>query len=142
MVPKSNIIIGNNVTIGYRISLDILPTGKLKIGDHVNLTQDILISSYNSVSIGAYSLIAERVSIRDEDHGISNKEKIFSQEIISKPINIGDDVWIGANSIILKGSNIPDGCVVGANSVILSNSVLESNGVYAGNPLKMIKKRK
>ena len=33
-------------------------------------------------------------------------------------IDIGDDVWIGANSVLLDGARIGDGAVVGAGSLV------------------------
>ena len=35
-----------------------------------------------------------------------------------EPINIGSDVWIGANVIILSGVIIPDKCVIGAGTIL------------------------
>ena len=56
----------------------------------------------------------------------------------SKPINIGNHVWIGCRSLILKGVNIADNVIVAANSTI-SRSIDEefvvvgNNGVLKGN---------
>ena len=37
---------------------------------------------------------------------------------LSKPINVGNHVWIGCRSTILKGVNISDNVIVAANSTI------------------------
>ena len=34
------------------------------------------------------------------------------------PVEIGNNVWIGANCVILRGTKIGDNCVVAAGSVI------------------------
>lgn len=54
-----------------------------------------------------------------------------------KPIFIGEDCWIGANTTVLKGVEIGMGCVVGAGSVITSS--LPPFTVCAGNPCKPLK---
>lgn len=41
----------------------------------------------------------------------------------SKPINIGENVWIGCRSIILKGVCFSDNIIVAANSTISHNIV-------------------
>ena len=141
-VPKANIKIGNKVTFGYGCTLEITNKGFLTIADNVNITQNVLISSATKISIGAYSLIGENVSIRDANHGISKDEEIQKQPVNSEEIIIGKDVWIGANSIVLKGSLLEDGIVIGANSLVNGKSKTARYKVYAGNPVQFIKDRK
>jgi acetyltransferase-like isoleucine patch superfamily enzyme len=139
--PNKNIIIGDRVSIGYNITLEVLENGVLKIGDNVKLTQDILISAGLSVVISSNTLVGERVSIRDGNHSFKSKEIILKQPNVYKPIIIGQDVWIGAGCFVLSGSIIPDGVVIGANSVINKKSILSKNCIYAGSPVKFIKER-
>ncbi|WP_422107351.1 acyltransferase [Winogradskyella sp.] len=137
-IPKKNIFIGNNVNIGYRITLDISHSGKLILGNSVNLTQDIIISSAEMVTIGNDCLIAEHVSIRDGDHKFSKNLKINQQELSKKAIKIGTDVWIGAGSRVLKGAIIETGCIIAANSIVLEKTKTEEFNIYAGSPIKHI----
>jgi acetyltransferase-like isoleucine patch superfamily enzyme len=53
------------------------------------------------------------------------------------PIEIGSDVFIGANSIILPGVRIGNRVIVGAGSVV--NRSIPDNCVVAGVPAKFIK---
>ena len=53
-------------------------------------------------------------------------------------VEIGDNVFVGADSIILPGVRMGSNIIVGAGSVVTSD--LESNYVYAGNPAKKIYK--
>lgn len=54
-------------------------------------------------------------------------------------INIGNDVWLGANVIILDGVTISDGCIVGAGAVVTKN--MPPYSVVGGIPAKLIKYR-
>ena len=56
---------------------------------------------------------------------------------ISKPIVVGNNVYIGEESLILPGVHIGDNCVIGARSVVTKN--IPSNSVAAGVPAKVIK---
>jgi acetyltransferase-like isoleucine patch superfamily enzyme len=56
----------------------------------------------------------------------------------TKPISIGNNVWIGTRAVILKGGRIPDGCIVGANSLI-TKQFDKNNAIIAGNPAKVLK---
>jgi len=54
------------------------------------------------------------------------------------PITIGNNVWIGINVTIVGPATVGDHVIIGANSLVLGN--LESNGVYAGSPAKLVRK--
>lgn len=66
---------------------------------------------------------------------------IFRKEIpsleITKPIKIGNDVFIGFRTLILPGVTIGNRCVIGAGSVV--NRDIPDNSVAVGNPCKVIK---
>jgi maltose O-acetyltransferase len=51
-------------------------------------------------------------------------------------VNIGNNVFIGAESVILPNVTIGDNVIIGANSTVSKN--IPSNSVYAGNPAKHI----
>jgi acetyltransferase-like isoleucine patch superfamily enzyme len=56
-----------------------------------------------------------------------------------KPIDIGNDVWIGTRSIIMDGVSIGHGAVVAANSVVTKD--IPPYAVVGGVPAKIIKYR-
>ena len=53
------------------------------------------------------------------------------------PVEIGNDVWIGARVIILPCVNVGDGSILGAGAVV-TKDVLK-NAVVAGNPARIVK---
>lgn len=92
----------------------------------------------NKMTFGENVLIGwECLTMDGDGHKIfdENNEKI--QNV--KPIEIGDNVWIGCRSSILKGSVISSNCVIGSNTLITGQK-FEPGSVIAGNPPKVIKK--
>ncbi len=55
------------------------------------------------------------------------------------PVQIGNDVWIGARAIILSGVTIGDGAIVAAGAVVARD--VPAYGIVAGNPARLIKHR-
>lgn len=56
---------------------------------------------------------------------------------ITKPISIGDNVYIGVRAIILPGVSIGDNCVIGAGSIVTKD--IPSNSVAVGCPARVVK---
>ena len=56
-----------------------------------------------------------------------------------RPIKIGKNVNIGADTLILPGVRIGDNVIVGANSLVPKEAVLEPDSVYGGVPVHKIR---
>jgi putative colanic acid biosynthesis acetyltransferase WcaF len=90
----------------------------------------------NKIIIGQASVISQSAYLCGGTHDFS----IASRPLITKPILIGNQVWIASEAFIGPGVIIPDGCVIGARAVVTSK--LEKWSVYAGNPARLIKERR
>lgn len=62
----------------------------------------------------------------------------FLNNLDQRDIKIGNNVVIGTHSIILPGTEIGDNVFVAANSVVKGK--LEEGSLYGGSPCKLIKK--
>lgn len=60
-------------------------------------------------------------------------------ELGSYSINIGNDVWIGANASLMDGITIGDGAIIAANALV--NKDVPPYTIVGGVPAKPIKKR-
>lgn len=110
-----DVVIGDYTRIGIHNTI----IGPVCIGNHVNLAQGITVTALN--------------------HNFEDKTKrIDEQGITTKPVIIGDDVWIGANAVILPGVTIGKHCVVAAGAVVTKD--VPDNTIVGGVPAKEIKK--
>lgn len=113
-----------------------IPNAVIKIGNNVGVS-GATISSNSAVVIGDNVLIGSGVLITDSDaHSINPTFRTDKSKIKSLPINIEDDVFIGARSIILKGVTIGRGALIGAGSVVSKN--VDAFAIVGGNPAKKI----
>jgi len=112
------------------------PKAVIQIGNHVGIS-GATISSNSTITIGNNVLIGSGVLITDSDaHSINPKFRNDKSKIMSSPIVIEDDVFIGARSIVLKGITIGRGALIGAGSVVSQD--IEAFAIVAGNPAKKI----
>lgn len=87
------------------------------------------------VYIGDHTFIAPGVCISCAGHAIHPDERAVYDT--SKPIHIGEKVWIGANATILAGVNIGDNSIIGAGSVVTKD--IPANVIAAGNPCRVLR---
>lgn len=113
----SDIQIGDNSGLG----LNCRVMGPLKIGANVMMGPDVMIFTSNHN--------IDRIDVPMIKQGNADKQ----------PVEIRDDVWIGARAIILPGVTIGTGAVVGAGAVVTKD--IEDYAVAAGVPAKVIKYR-
>lgn len=146
---KNQIKIGNNVTM-INPNLFCFDRGFIKIGDYTYIGKNSQIDACKSVVIGKYCMISNNVMIQDHNsHPIKKldrrkqlvnlqKKPTNVYESLVKKINIGDDVWIGAEVTILKGVKIGSGSIIATKTVVTKN--VPTNSIFAGNPGKIVKK--
>lgn len=140
-VPKKNIVIGNNVTLGRHVVFEIGPEGKLTLGNNVLLADNILLSTISEIKIDDWAAIAENVSVRGSFHEMKKDKPYRLQGNVSEPIVLGEDTGIGAGCVVLMGVTVPKGVFIGSNSTVVKNIELVPYGIYGGTPLKLLKMR-
>jgi acetyltransferase-like isoleucine patch superfamily enzyme len=142
-VRGSRIVIEDGVVIDAFVKLKAAGgSGDVIIHENTFINSGTVIYIGNGIEIGKGVLIAANCTLAPVNHEYRSKDRsILDQRFAPSKggILIGDDVWIGANTVVCDGAVIAKGAVVGAGSVVLGK--LESYGVYAGNPLQLIKYR-
>ncbi len=139
--PNTSIIIGDHVDLGRNNTIELSKNGKLIIEDYVLFHQNILISCNSEIIFRKWCAVAENVSIRDGNHQFKKDTYYRLQDSVSEPIEIGEDSGISAGCVILMGAKIAKGAFIGSHSIVNKKNLIEEYGIYAGNPLKLIKKR-
>ncbi len=135
----NNIKFGKNVTIYPFTVFEITASSNLVVGNNFTLSYGAVIACNFSIKIGNHVMIGEFSSIRDTTHNFESSDIPFCmQPDKSAEIIIEDNVWIGKGSLILPGTIIEKGVIIGAHSLVKGH--LLANSMYAGTPLKLLKK--
>lgn len=109
---KKGLVVGANFFRGKDVEIDYDFCWLIEFGDNVTLAPGVRVLAHDASIRRALGIT--RIGV----------------------VEVGDNVFIGADSIVLPGVRIGSNIIVGAGSVITSN--LESNYVYAGNPARKI----
>jgi acetyltransferase-like isoleucine patch superfamily enzyme len=121
------------------ISGDSVPHSKIQIGACTYINRNTFIDAALLISIGRHSAIGPNCYITDHDHGTELELPPLAQPLISKPTQIGDRVWLGANVTVLKGVTIGNDAIVGAGSVVTRD--IPERAIAVGAPAKVIRYR-
>lgn len=116
LADNAQLTLHGDVILYEGVGVRITEGAKLSIGDHTYINRSASIDCTQEITIGDYCAISDNVQILDSDfHTITYDDKISEK---SKPIHIGNHVWIGRSTIILKGVAIGDGAIIGAGSIV------------------------
>jgi acetyltransferase-like isoleucine patch superfamily enzyme len=129
----------NRVGLSGRCLITTMGNGVIEIGDHLGASS-VVISSRSRVTIGNYVMLGGNVRIYDHDfHSLNPKLRRSPddcEQCLSSPVEIGDDVFVGAGVLILKGVTLGNRVIVGAGAVVASS--FPDDSVIAGNPARQI----
>jgi maltose O-acetyltransferase len=127
LVVENNVYIGNgkNITIGNNVEL----------GSNFKSNNRIL-------KIGNYLMMGEDVLFLGGGHKCDRLDipMAHQSDEPKTPLDIKDDVWIGARVIVLPAcKRIGKGVIIGAGSVVTKD--IQDYAVVGGNPAKVIRYR-
>lgn len=111
---------------GYNISL----------GENFYMNVNCVILDEAKVTFGDNVFIAPACGFYTAGHPMDIPRRNAGLEY-AKPITVGNNVWIGANTVVLPGVTIGDGCVIGAGSVVTKD--IPAGTLAVGNPCRVIR---
>ncbi|WP_281182391.1 DapH/DapD/GlmU-related protein [Alteromonas confluentis] len=109
--------------------------GKVTFGKFVFANHNLTLLAGDEITVGESTFFGPNVVVSSlplEADGVVAD--------LSAPVEIGKQVWIGANAIILPGVKIGDGAIVGAGSVV--NKDVPAMSMVAGKPAEITSRAK
>lgn len=113
---------------------------RVKIGEKTTLGKNnyiVCMGKENEILIGENNMFADNIDIWNTDsHPIyDDKSGLLNY---SKPVKIGNHVWVGKYVCILKGSIIEDNSVIGMRSLVSGQHIIH-NTLNIGSPTRCIR---
>jgi acetyltransferase-like isoleucine patch superfamily enzyme len=152
--PSAEIVLGDNVVLTSLPEVNLVGAknkvvlsaprkeSKIHIGNNSGMNCAVIYAA-EKVSIGNYVNIGANVAIYDTDfHQLDylERRKGGTEGVLTKPVVIEDDAWIGTNAVILKGVTVGRGAIIGAGSVVAND--IPPFTIWWGNPARYLKEIK
>jgi putative colanic acid biosynthesis acetyltransferase WcaF len=122
-------------TAGVYTGVRIYYPANLTMEAHSCLADDVNCYNVAPVTIGEQVTISQEAYLCTASHDITDPLR----HLVTAPITIERDAWIGARAYVGMGVTIGEGAVVGATASVYKD--VEPWTVVGGNPAKFIKKR-
>lgn len=127
LLQKSGLTVGEDSAVTTPFFCEF---GRVSIGKNVYINASCVFLDNANIRIGDNSLIGPHVTLSTANHPCEPSKRHAS--VISSPITIGKNVWLGAGVVVLPGVTIGDNSVIAANSVVKGN--VPENVLFAGAP--------
>lgn len=148
---EPGLVLGDRVKVYTWTAFSVEPTGRVVVGADATLVGAVFMCA-GDITIGERVIVSYNVTIADCDfHPRDPDERIRdaianapegdrSQRppLVSRPVVIEDDVWVGIGAIVLKGVTIGRGARVGAGAVVTSD--VPAGAWVAGNPARRVER--
>lgn len=149
--PPFGVRVGRGTSTYGGTMFDVGPRGQVNVGCF-SMTNGTRFVCDERITVGNYCLLAWSVVIMDTYRAPLDpldrrralaqepptRPRRFVAESETRPVTIGDAVWIGFESVVLPGVSIGEGVVVGARSVVAGDC--EPWTVVAGNPARVTRR--
>ena len=132
---------GVEIGAGARLvsTVRIWTSGPVRIGADTFIGHEVLIVGGDAaIEVGARCDLAPRVSLVSGTHEEGTLQRAAGPGV-SRPIRVGDGVWIGVGAALIAGSSVGDGSIVGAGSVVTAD--IPPGVVAAGVPCRVMRTR-
>ncbi len=139
------LILGDRVRVLTWTTFNIEPDGFVSLGDDTLLVGAVFMAA-GSITVGARCVLSYNVTVADSDFhpldvearrrdAMANApfgDRAQRPPMVSRPVVIEDDVWVGIGAIILKGVRIGRGATVAPGAVVTRD--VAPGDLAAGNP--------
>ncbi len=142
IVVAGKLEFGDDLYLEDGAALYVAPGASLTIGRNVYIGRASVVAAVVRIAIGNDVMIGEHCSVRDSDHRLASderaRERAGTLAPLSDPVELGDDVWLGAGVRVLRGTVLAKGCVAAANTV--ARGAWPPNTLLAGIPARAIRR--
>lgn len=123
------------IKVRLRMPVVIYHPEKLRLGSEIDIGEFVVIRASGGMRIGDRVLIAAAAVLTTRGHP---EHPPRYGRVVDAPVEIEDDVWIGAGAVILPGVTVGRGAIVAAGAVVTKS--VEPMTIVGGVPATIIRR--
>ena len=123
----------DDLNIGYGADIEVFKGATLKFGGKSGTNINCTIICADRIEIGEDVYMGRNVTIRDNNGGHYINRQGYKN---TRPVVIGDKVWLCDGCTIMSGVKIGAGAIIGAYSFVVNN--VPPNTMVLGNPARVV----
>jgi acetyltransferase-like isoleucine patch superfamily enzyme len=145
------LVLGDRVKVYTCCAFSVEPTGRVVVGADGTLAGAVFMCA-GDITLGERVIVSYNVTIADSDFhprdpdlrlrdAVANApegDRGRRPPLVSRPVVIEDDVWVGIGAIILKGVTVGRGARIGPGAVVTSD--VPAGAWAAGNPARPVER--
>lgn len=122
-----------NTTIGYGSDIEVFPNATLSFGGGVATNIGTTIICGERIEIGKNTMLGRHITIRDNNGSHYMNRQGYKN---TRPVFIGDKVWLTEQCTVMPGVKINDGAIIGALSLVIRN--VPAYSLASGHPAEVV----
>jgi acetyltransferase-like isoleucine patch superfamily enzyme len=113
------------------------PNAVIEVGDNVRLN-GCDIQAAERVTVGDDCILGSCIVVDTDYHSVDVDRREQGAAVVTRPVTIGRNVWVGGKATVLKGVTIGEDSVVGYGAVVVGD--VPAGVVVAGNPARVVRR--
>lgn len=122
-----------STTIGYGADIEVFAGAILRFGGGGSTNIGTTIICGERIEIGKDTMLGRHITIRDNNGSHYMNRQGYKN---SRPVIIGDKVWLTEQCTVMPGVKIGDGAIIGALSLVIRN--VPDHSLASGHPAEVI----
>lgn len=139
VVARGELTVGDRVQLVSTVArLELIAErgATLRIGDRTLVNFGTSIVAHERITIGSRCLIGTNCMIMDTPfHDVHPERRL--ERPPTKPVTIGDNVWLAARVVVMPGVTIGDDSVIGIGSIVTTD--IPAGTLAVGSPAKVVR---
>lgn len=133
VAPGATLNLGDGLMIGYGADIEVFKGATLTFKGHGGSNIGLTVICGDHIEFGDGVMIGRNVTVRDNNGSHYINRQGYKN---SRPVIVGDKVWLCESCTVMNGVKIGDGAIVGAKAFVINK--VPAHTMVSGHPAQVV----